>query len=190
MRFVTALYAGVMSIAIASPARAEPVAADGKGIAGGALLGAEIVVMGEAALGIDAPWLYLVGVGVGGGGGALGGYYVERNANPSLCLAMLVAGTALVIPTALVYASAVAYEPPPEVEPGTEEWTGETSFSRDALTLRRSARGPSLLRLDADSLQFAVPNVALEDMYTRREVADFGVSQRTRVMLPLFDASF
>ena len=60
---------------------AEEVATTGKGIVGGALLGAELVLVTEAAFKVQPGWAYLVG-GVGGAAaGGVGGYFIEQEAS-------------------------------------------------------------------------------------------------------------
>src|SRR4051794_9055339 len=83
----------------ASPAQADEVPATGKGIAGGALLGGEVVMLGEAIAGVRSGWVYLLGGVVGAGGGAYLGHLVERDADPKASVYMLAGGMALVIPT-------------------------------------------------------------------------------------------
>ena len=58
-----------------------------KGITGGAMLGAEVVLTTEAALGVKPTWAYLVGGAAGAGAGALGGYYIggSSSTTPSSC---------------------------------------------------------------------------------------------------------
>ncbi len=93
-------------------ARAEDVSTTGKGIVGGGLLGAEIVLATEAAFKVQPGWAYLVG-GVGGAAaGSVGGYFIEKDASPKTTMVMLAGGMALIIPTTVAVLSATAYEPP------------------------------------------------------------------------------
>jgi hypothetical protein len=110
----------------------HPVTAKGKGIAGGILLGAEIVMIPVGAAGVDKWYAYLIGGLLGGAAGGVGGYFVETKATvaePSLY--MLAGGLALVIPTVVVTMNATSYKP--EVEEGetasdqTEENAPEVS---------------------------------------------------------------
>ncbi len=76
-------------------ARAEDVSTTGKGIVGGGLLGAEIVLATEAAFKVQPGWAYLVG-GVGGAAaGSVGGYFIEKDASPKTTMVMLAGGMAL-----------------------------------------------------------------------------------------------
>lgn len=93
-------------------AHAEEVSTTGKGIVGGSLLGAEIVLATEAAFKVQPAWAYLVG-GVGGAAaGGVGGYFIEQEASPKTTMLILAGGMALVIPTTVAVLSATAYEPP------------------------------------------------------------------------------
>jgi len=107
---------GTLTLAILTlapvAARAEEVSTTGKGIVGGSLLGAEIVLATEAAFKGQAAWAYIVG-GVGGAAaGGIGGYFIEQEASPKATMLMLAGGMALVIPTTVAVLSATAYEPP------------------------------------------------------------------------------
>jgi len=107
---------GTLTLAILTlapvAARAEEVSTTGKGIVGGTLLGAEIVLATEAAFKVQPAWAYIVG-GVGGAAaGGIGGYFIEQEASPKATMLMLAGGMALVIPTTVAVLSATAYEPP------------------------------------------------------------------------------
>ncbi len=81
---------------------AEPAAVSGtaKGIIGGGLLGAEIVMMPMGIAGLKPWWPYVVFGGVGAVGGAVGGWAIEQEAPPAEApLYMLAGGLALIIPT-------------------------------------------------------------------------------------------
>jgi len=95
-----------------SPARADEVTASPKGIVGGALLGGEVVVLVEALAGTKPAWAYILGGVVGAGGGAVGGYYVEQNADSKISVYMLAGGLALVIPTTVAALQATSYQAP------------------------------------------------------------------------------
>ena len=115
MRIQTSFF-GTLTLAILTlapvAARAEEVSTTGKGIVGGSLLGAEIVLATEAAFKVQPAWAYIVG-GVGGAAaGGIGGYFIEQEASPKATMLMLAGGMALVIPTTVAVLSATAYEPP------------------------------------------------------------------------------
>jgi hypothetical protein len=115
MRIQTSFF-GTLTLAILTlapvAARAEEVSTTGKGIVGGSLLGAEIVLATEAAFKVQPAWAYIVG-GVGGAAaGGIGGYFIEQEASPKATMLMLAGGMAFVIPTTVAVLSATAYEPP------------------------------------------------------------------------------
>jgi hypothetical protein len=84
----------------------------GKGIVGGALLGAELVMAGEAAFKVKPTWAYVVGGVAGGAAGGVGGYFVEQQGDARPPMLMLAGGLAFMIPTIVAVLSATAYEPP------------------------------------------------------------------------------
>lgn len=109
---VAALIAASATLLMPSAAHAQEVSPTGKGITGGALLGAEAVTLTEAAIGVKPAWPYIVGGIAGAGGGAVGGYFAEHSGNAKLSLYLLAGGMALVIPTTVAILSATAYSPP------------------------------------------------------------------------------
>jgi hypothetical protein len=84
----------------------------GKGIVGGTLLGAELVMSGEAAFGVQPTWAYVVGGVAGGAAGGVGGYFVEKQDDARASMLLLAGGMALAIPTVVFVLSATAYQPP------------------------------------------------------------------------------
>jgi len=101
---LTPLAAHATGVADASPT--------GKGIVGGTLLGAELVMDTEAAFGVQQPWAYIIGGVAGGAGGGIGGYFVEQNTDARGPMLMLAGGFAFAIPTVVFVAAATAYQPP------------------------------------------------------------------------------
>jgi hypothetical protein len=95
-----------------SAAQAEEVSPTGKGIAGGALLGGEIVVFGEAIFGVHSGLAYIIGAVVGAGGGGVGGYFIEKASDDGRVPAyLLAAGVAGIIPAVVVTLDATRYRP-------------------------------------------------------------------------------
>jgi hypothetical protein len=84
----------------------------GKGIAGGALVGAELVLATEAAFDVQPTWAYVVGGVAGGAAGGVGGYFVEQQGDARAPMLMLAGGLAFAIPTVVAVLAATAYEPP------------------------------------------------------------------------------
>lgn len=99
-------------LAIPSTAKAEPVSPTAKGVVGGAFLGGELVVFGEALFGVRSTAAYLIGAGVGAAGGGVGGYFIEQAVDDGRIPAyMLAGGLALLIPAVVVTLDATRYLP-------------------------------------------------------------------------------
>jgi hypothetical protein len=91
----------------------EEAGSTGKAIVGCGLLGAETVMLVEAAIGVQEPWWYVGGGVVGAAGGAIGGYFLEQeDISPRTSMLLLAGGLTLAIPTTVAVLSATAYEPP------------------------------------------------------------------------------
>ena len=244
MRFQTS-FLGTLTLAtlIIAPLSAHAtgvseVSTTGKGVVGGALLGAEVVLVTEAAFKTEPTWAYVVG-GLGGGvAGGIGGYFIERSANPRTTMFMLAGGMALAIPTTVAVLSATAYEPPsnftqdkappdePVAEPpapsgaptpapasttpaGTEvtppsappaptptQSTGSVHRHRARALARRlppldyHLNPPALIGISTQALTLGIPAIELCDVYTRTELAMYGVSQGTEVRVPVLNFLF
>jgi len=189
--------------AFASDARADEVSPTGKGIAGGALLGGEVVTIPMALAGVHAGWPYLVFGGVGVAGGAVGGYFVEQasDGNGQGPVYMLAGGLALFIPALILTLNATRYQPS---ENATEDHPPADMPAADPGSLKGSVVGPttpappgpsSLLDIRAvgqgeDGVRVGVPLPGIKSMYTRREQAELGLPQHTEVRLPLVAVTF
>ena len=240
--FLSTLTVAALTLASFS-AHAEEVSTTGKGVVGGTLLGAEIVLASEAAFKVQPTWAYLVGGLAGGAAGGVGGYFIEQNASAETTMLILAGGMALAIPTTVAVLSATAYEPPasytqdrapadepiaeppqptgtptpkPTPAPATTTPAGNEVTSPPVTTPapapsgstapqhRRAARRlarrtlpldyhlspPALIGLSAEALTLGVPAVELRGVYTRKEVAMFGVSQATEVRVPVLSFLF
>ncbi len=187
--------------------------ATGKGITGGALLGGELVMAVEAALGVQNTWAY-VGGGVGGAVlGGVGGYFVEQGGDPKPAYYMLAGGMALLIPTTVAVLQATSFKAPdhyiaedpgadtgpePEpagpVEPGT---TVKVTAPEAKAPLRKPAEVAvrphvplSLVDVHDGSLRMGVPAVQVLPAYTALEMKKYGVDQSTELRVPVFQATF
>lgn len=252
MRIQTSFLGTVTLVILAlAPLRAHAdatteVSTTGKGVVGGALLGAEVVLAAEAAFKVQPTWAYVVG-GVGGAAaGGVGGYFIEQNASPKLTMLLLAGGMALAIPTTVAVLSATAYEPPssytqdrapvdepvaeppqpvgapaaPFTTPSGNEMTAPPaaapviipppaaptapgasptpsgSLHRRSTLARRSMpqlnhlSPPALIGVSSDALTLGVPAIELRDVYTRQEVAMFGVSQTAELRVPVLNFLF
>jgi hypothetical protein len=217
---VSSAIASALVLGLTSPAQAEEASPTGKGITGGALLGAEVVMLTEAALKVKPAWAYIVGGVVGAAGGGVGGYFLEQEGDAKLSLYALAGGFALVIPTTVAVLSATAYEPPrdytqdrapadepvaepprsaePASEPASEPAAeppppAEAPKPESQVTPPPPARGsaaPALVALSSGTLYLSVPAVEVRNVFSRRELAMYGVEQQTEVRLPVFTARF
>jgi hypothetical protein len=155
-------------VAGAADGHAESTGANrAKGISGGALVGAEVVLMTEAALGAQAGWLYAVGGLVGGGGGGLAGYYIGGSSSPKPPSFLLAGGIALVIPTLIGVVTATQFAPP-------DSYRQERSPDEDA---------PADARLE-------LPSIEVARSFSDEEVHMFRVQQATALHLSLLRGVF
>jgi len=104
---------GVAALVGHSPdARAEEVSPKGKGIVGGAFLGAEVVTIPMALFNVRSGAAYAIGGGLGAIGGGVGGYFIEQGSdNGRAPVYMLAGGLALIIPTMVLVLNATRYMP-------------------------------------------------------------------------------
>lgn len=186
-----------------------------KGIIGGALLGAEVVMIPMGAAGLKPWWPYLVFGAVGAAGGAVGGWAVEQNVEPSEpALYMLAGGLALIIPTVVLTLNATTYDefeessdpstltttPEPDTgapaapPPGESTVTIEqpTSEAPRRVRKRRPAAPPpsTLFDLAWSEVRIGVPAIQVRNMYSQEEIAKYGVEQQTEVRVPVVGVSF
>jgi hypothetical protein len=201
---------------MASAQESDEVSATGKGITGGALLGAEVVMLTEAALGAKPWWAYMVGGVAGAAGGGVGGYFAEQNSDPKVSLYLLAGGMALAIPTTVAVLSQTAYEPPADYtqdtgpdEPVADPPSPEGTFDEGAggtgtdpevgragpiryptVYVPIALQPPSLVGLRRGALTLSVPAVEIRDRFTRRELYELGLKQRAEIRVPVFTASF
>ena len=121
-----ATMAALVSLA-PSVARADgPASPTGKGIAGGILLGAEVVMIPIAIGGIEDAWPYPVFGALGAAGGGIGGYFVEQTGSAEASVYMLAGGMALVIPTVVAVLNVTLY--------GTEDNEEDSGSSGETTT--------------------------------------------------------
>ena len=106
------LAAGTVFLGAPRTAHAEEVKPDGKGITGGAFLGAEIVVFIEAIAGVRNGTAYLLGAAGGAVAGGVGGYFIEQGvSNGQVPAYLLAGGLALIIPALVVTLDQTRYLP-------------------------------------------------------------------------------
>ncbi len=123
-------------------AQAVEPSSTGKGIVGGTLLGAEVVLLTEAAIDVSPDWLYYVGGAAGAVGGGVAGYFLEDSLSSKANMFLLAGGMLLVIPTTVAVLSATAYEQtaeytqdqPPKDEPTADPVLPATPASSSGAT--------------------------------------------------------
>jgi len=170
----------------------------------------------EAAAEVKPAWAYAVGGGLGAIGGGIGGYFTQQigtgqGKDAQVSLYLLVAGFALVIPTTVAVLSAAAYQPvnytedrPPADEPVADpartsppppaETTPSGKRAVPRAPLAKIARGeavpPALVGLTEGELTLSIPAVEVRQMYTRTEIALYGVKQQPEVEVPVLNVVF
>lgn len=209
----------------------------GKGIVGGTLLGAEAVLLTEAAIDVSPDWLYYVGGAAGAVGGGIAGYFLEDKLSSKSNMLLLAGGMLLIIPTTVAVLSATAYEQPAEytqdmaprdepaadpalpATPSTPTTPTDASSPADATSPpaaatpapapsapapstapqsrnekkrhRHSLPPPALVGIDAQQrIHWGIPAVEVRDTFSRVEVAQFAVKQRTELRVPLLRVAF
>lgn len=176
-----------------------PVSGDGKGIVGGALLGAEVVTITMGIIGVEAGWPYFVFGALGAGAGGVGGFLVE-NADPpaEAPLYMLAGGMALVIPALVVALDATSYKPPAPGESDADEPvdnspeapSGEANFEITSEVKQPGAMQVGAIDFAHGRLRVGAPAVEIRPTYSKEELAKFGVEQDTEVRFPVVRATF
>jgi hypothetical protein len=158
---------GQVSIALAQSS-VQP-SSTGKGIVGGTLLGAEVVLLTEAAIDVSPNWLYYIGGGAGAVGGGVAGYFLEDSLGSKGNMFLLAGGMLLVIPTTVAVLSATAYEQsadytqdqPPKDEPPADPTIPATPPATSTTpTPATNAAQPAPAPSDAGSPTGAVPPAA------------------------------
>jgi len=108
----TTAIAALGVLALPRAACADDVSATGKGAVGGALVGSEIVVFGEALFGVRSTPAYILGAVGGAAAGGVAGYFVEQGASSGRVPSYLLAGgLALVIPAIVIALNETRYVP-------------------------------------------------------------------------------
>jgi len=195
----------------ASATGVEHASEKGKGIVGGALLGAEAVMLTEAAIGVKPRWAYAVGGGAGAIAGGVGGYFMEQNFSAKTNMFLLSAGMVLAIPTVIAMLAATQYEPPanyvqdqaPSDEPVADPPQGasreQAPKQQRRVAVHRTSPvqaslyyqlPPALVGLNEGDFQLSVPALALGQVYTPRQMSEFGVKQQTELSMPVFNWVF
>ena len=201
----------------ASSAQNE-ISATGKGMVGGGLLGAEVIMLTEAAFGLKSSWAYAAGGLVGAGAGGYGGYLIESSQSAKTSVFLLAGALALVIPTTVAVLSVTAYDSPADQTADSgprDEHSGEPALTdptvapesarlsrRRPKKSTRPALPPALVDVDTlgSALSLSVPAVSVRDSFSPEELARMNaigraqgrhdVAQSTRVDVPVLNNLF
>jgi hypothetical protein len=199
-------------------ARADEVSSTGggKGIIGGAFLGAEVVTITESLFRVHPGWAYALGGGLGAVAGGIGGYFVEQTSSDGAAPVYLLAGgMALIIPALVLSLNATRYQPsesatedkpPPGISanPGTlggNSVTGPAGAgpggeaAPTAPAAPPASPGPPLSLLDVnlegdDVVRLGVPVPQVRQMYSTSEQKAYGLPQHAEVRMPVFRLTF
>jgi hypothetical protein len=198
-------------------ARADEVSPTGKGIAGGALLGAEVITITEALAGARPGWAYALGAIVGAGGGGVGGYFIEKGSSDGkVPTYMLAGGLALIIPAIVLTLNATRFLPEegatedraptgPAAEPGVPG-AGVVGPSTPSTVAPEPTPAPapaapppaptspppqSLLDVHHGALRVGVPVPDVRPVYSMAEQRQFGLrTAETELRMPVLHVVF
>ncbi len=215
-----ALFGVVAVSAPAREARADEVSPTGKGIVGGALLGAEVVTITEALANVKPGWAYVVGAIVGGGGGGVAGHFIENGSTDGkVPMYMLAGGLALIIPAVVLTLNATRWQPEegatedsaptgPAAEPGAVGGSivGAPNVappptpapSAPTPALPPPAAAPpaptpppqSLFDVHGGSLRLGVPVPDVRPVYSLAEQRQYGLHAETELRMPMLHMTF
>ncbi len=173
---------------IHSPAAAEvgePAITPGaKGAVGTAMLGAELVLAVEAAIGVKPWWGYAIGGGVGAIGGTVGGIFIDKQGNAPLSSGLLVGGMLLAVPTAIAVLNATRYKPPknPENDSG--------KAAEEAYHMAKFDPSPALVAVTPEGPFLRFPAIDVRPVYSDVESKIFAVKNAASMRVPVFSLSF
>jgi hypothetical protein len=185
----------------------ETVSPTAKGIVGGALLGAEVVTIGESIVGVRPTWAYLVGAGVGGIGGGVGGYFIEQSSSDGKApLYLLAGGLVMAVPALVLTLNATRYiptdsktedrppsGPAPDPGPGGSNAAGGSvsNTSDTAKPAPPPAPAPqSLLDVHTGTFRMGMPVPDVRPVFTTAQQKQFGMKQETEVRFPVVHVTF
>jgi hypothetical protein len=196
MKHLSILALGLLLTLTPGTSAAREASGKYKGAIGGGLMGAEVVLMTEAAFGVKSSWAYLGG-GVGGAAaGTLGGYYlIEKDHGPRGPIYLFAASIALVIPTILAVLTASQFEPPATYRqelPADEEPPPELpdGAGLGPASAPRGAGAPRIVDRGATQLALRLPTIDIKPSFSDEELATFGMSQRVELHVSVFNGVF
>ncbi|MBK6462140.1 MAG: hypothetical protein IPF92_14175 [Myxococcales bacterium] len=207
------------TMAYAPAAHAEEVSPKAKGIIGGALLGAELVTVTEALVGVRSPTAFGVGAGLGAVAGGFAGFGVEQANSGSASVIMLAGGIAMIIPALVVTLNATSFQGDPNAkedraptnlppaDPGAAGGSAVTGPAPAApapagggaaptTTPAPAAKAPapapavSLLSLSASAVRVGVPVPEAHNVFSAQDRRQLGMAQVTELRLPVVNVTF
>jgi hypothetical protein len=213
---LAALAGGTCLASFTPAAQAEEISPDGKGIAGGILLGSEVVTITESLIGVQNGWAYVIGGVLGAGAGAAGGFAIEQSSPDGQGATYLLAGgMALIIPALVLTLNATRYhpsenatedKPPPGIPPADPGAPGGTAAPAAGASPSGTpaAAGPaaspaspppptSLLDLTLPhdvGFRVGLPVPDVRPMYSSAEQKAYGLPQHPEVRMPVFRLTF
>ena len=178
-----------------APARADAASATGQGITGCALLGGEVVLIGEAIAGVRPSWAYWLGGTVGMVGGGVGGYFLEQGGDARLAMYLMTGGTALIIPTAIVVLNATSFREPDDFKKDDQGAVGSAPRTASAgRPLKRSRvqqpMNSALASWREGALSWSLPALAITPVFSPEEQAAWGLRQAVSLRMPVFGMAF
>lgn len=185
--FLAPLTLAITFLQTPASAVGEPEVTPGaKGAVGTALLGAELVLVVEAAIGVKPWWGYAIGGGLGAVGGAVGGVFIDKAGNPQVSSGLLVGGMLLAVPTTIAVLNATRYKPPsnPEVDSARAKEAEERFYASKFEPV------PALLAIAPKSASLRVPAVEVRPVYTALEEKVLAQRNQASVRVPVFSLSF
>lgn len=189
------------------------VGADGKGILGLGIIGAEIgfivpaLIVSAGARELDEWWAWVLFPAIGAAGGAVAGYFALEDPNmgqgfPEVAVAMLAVGMALIVPTFVGVLALTSYSPGPDdggqgasgdEDAAPEEGGGGEAESPPAeqSALRRVlAGGPGLVRFDRGGVLLGIPMVHTAPSFTEEERAHMRFTGMQDFRIPVVSGVF
>lgn len=160
-----------------------------KGTIGLTLLGAESVLVVEAAFGVKKPWIYLVGGAAGGVGGFIGGRFVDKAGNAEVSMAVLVSGLLFAIPTTIAVLNASAYKPPQN--PVIDHGNANSALIGSNLAAARGMLDSSLVGADVSgNFGLFMPSIKMRPVFSKTEQKIYSLKPVTAYEIGLFGLTF
>lgn len=201
---------------VAMPMTCNLVGADGKGVLGGMILGAEIGFMTNAlivhagARELDEWWAWILFPAIGAAGGGIVGYFALEEPEmgqgfPEVAVAVFAVAMALIVPTFVGVLALTAYNPGPDDRSGAsggeddddDDFDEEDEAPRatpepDAQSARARvlAGGPGLLRFDRGRVLLGLPMISSADSFTAEERAHVALPRSADIRVPIVSGTF